>query len=210
MALNATYQLVALAVAAVSLMRGYRRGLTGQVPDVLGFAFGVVGAHVLCPSVGQWMAETFPFLTENMERLILCDLLSATAVYAGFFMTFRLLTGVLRSAMEVFDSGILDSILGSAFSLVKYMMPLSVVYNIMLCVNPASELMRCHDANDGNVASEVLSLAPALLGCGGADELSHEIQLREARKISCNQIGAGGVMEMATGCVCTKEIKENA
>ena len=59
---DAMYQLVALVVAAVSIVGGYRKGLTGQVPDVLGFAFGLVTARVLSPELESWLVDTLPFL----------------------------------------------------------------------------------------------------------------------------------------------------
>ena len=87
---------------------------------------------------------------------------------------------------------------------------LSIIYNLLLCINPDSRLMRWQNANDGNIVEEVLALSPALLGGLGAEELSHQVQLREARKISCNQSGTGGVINLEPVCFRPKDIIENA
>ena len=207
---DAMYQLVALVVAAVSIVGGYRKGLTGQVPDVLGFAFGLVTARVLSPVLGSWLVDTLPFLWSGPSGAVMPSVVASSGVYLAVFYAFRSLTAVLRRAMEVFDIGVPDSLLGAAFGLTKYMTILSIIYNLLLCINPDSRLMRWQNANDGNIVEEVLALSPALLGGLGAEELSHQVQLREARKISCNQSGTGGVINLEPVCFRPKDIIENA
>ena len=130
---------------------------------------------------------------------------AAALVYVAVYMLFRMMTKVLRSAMQVFYVGMLDKLLGAAFSLTKYMLLLSIIYNLIICVNPSSSLMKYATADDGNVVEGVMLLAPGLLGCHSIEDLSHLLQLREAKKISCNINHAPCVMDYSlTPDFCTR------
>lgn len=183
---EAIYHILALAVFAVALVRGYRSGFTGQISGILGFAFGAVSSHVFFAEADGLMRMLFPGIGSHAGASFVYGVLAVTSIYAAVYMLFRMLTGVLRSAMQVFEVGILDRLLGAAFCAVKYLLVLSIVYNVIVCVNPESRLMKYAGADDGNIVEMVLLLAPGLLGCYSFEDLAHLLQLREARKISCN------------------------
>lgn len=183
---DATYHIVAIAVAAIAIIKGFRIGFTGQVSGVLGFAFGTVCAHVFDEQAEAFMRMILPGLEGRPGCSFVYSVCAAALVYLTVFMIFRIFTKVLRSAMQVFYVGMLDKLLGAAFCLVKYMLVLSIIYNLILCVNPSSPLMKYATAEDGNIVEVVMMLAPGLLGCHSYEDLSHIMQLREAKKISCN------------------------
>lgn len=180
------YHIIVLAVAAFSVIRGFKRGFTGQISGILGFAFGTVSAHVFEPDVEVALRAILPAVRHSAGAAFIYSVLSSVIVYSIVYMAFKVFTKVLRSAMQVFYVGMLDSILGAMFSLLKYMLLVSIVYNLLLCINPKSPLLKYASADDGNVVESVMLLAPGLLGCGSVHDLSHLIQLREAKKISCN------------------------
>lgn len=183
---DAFYHIIVVAVAGYAVVKGFRRGFTGQVSSVLGLAFGAVCAHVFGPQTEEALRSIFPGISGRCGSAFIYSVLSAALIYLAVYLTFGFLTKVLRSAMQVFYVGMLDSLFGSAFCLVKYMVLLSIAYNLILCVNPSSPLLKYADADDGNVVECVLLIAPGILGCGSCEDLSHLIQLREAKKISCN------------------------
>lgn len=183
---DAIYHIIVLGVAAIAVMRGFRKGFTGQVSGILGFAFGTVCAHVFDEESEAFVRMLLPGIDGRIGSAFVYSVLSAVLVYVAVYLIFRIFTNILRSAMQVFYVGMLDSLLGSAFCLLKYMLAVSIVYNLILCVNPGSPLMKYANADDGNVVECVLLLAPGLLGCGSVEDLSHLIQLKEAKKISCN------------------------
>lgn len=183
---DATFHIVAIAVAAIAVIKGFRSGFTGQVSGVLGFAFGTVCAHVFDEQAEAVMRALLPGLEGRLGSAFIYSVTSAALIYVMVFLLFRIFTKVLRSAMQVFYVGMLDKLLGSAFCLAKYMLMLSIIYNLILCVNPSSPLMKYATAEDGNVVEIVMMLAPGMLGCRSYEDLSHLIQLREAKKISCN------------------------
>lgn len=193
---DAVYHLIVIAVAAVAIIKGFRSGFTGQVSGVLGFAFGTVCAHVFDEQADSFMRMLLPGLEGHLGAGFIYSVTSSALVYVVVYLLFRMLTKVLRSAMQVFYVGMLDKLLGSAFCLTKYMLLLSIIYNLILCVNPGSSLMKYATAEDGNVVECVMLLAPGLLGCYSYEDLSHLLQLREAKKISCNLKGSPVVISL--------------
>lgn len=181
---DAFYHILVIVVAALAVVKGFRRGFTGQISGILGLAFGTVCAHVFDVQAEEVVRMLIPGLQGRPGSAFAYSVIAAALVYLAVYLAFRLLTGVLRSAMQVFCIGMLDSLLGAAFCLVKYMLFLSLAYNLVLCVNPRSPLLKYATADDGNVVEIVMSLAPEMLGCGSFEDLFHLLQLRDARKIS--------------------------
>ena len=180
------YHLIVIMVAAYAVIKGFRQGFTGQISGILGFAFGTVCAHVFEPEVEVFYRMILPGVRRAPGGAFIYSVLSAVTVYWAVYIAFKTFTKVLKSAMQVFYVGMLDSILGALFSLLKYMLVLSIVYNLVLCVNPRSPLLKYSNADDGNVVEAVVLLAPGILGCGSVNDLSHLLQLYEAKKISRN------------------------
>lgn len=183
---EAGYHLIVIAVAAFAVIKGFRCGFTGQISGILGFAFGSVCAHVFQPEAEACFRAILPGLRNAVASAFIYSLLSSATVYGIVYLLFKIFTKVLRAAMQVFYVGMLDAILGAFFCLFKYMLVLSIVYNLLLCINPSSQLIKYATADDGNVVESVMLLAPGILGCGNVYDLTHLIQLREAKKISCN------------------------
>lgn len=82
------------------------------------------------------------------------------------------------------DRTILDNLGGAVYSLFKYMMFLSMAYNFIVVLNPGTVLLKSAKSDDGNAIEEVMLLSPALLGGQDVMDLSHLIQLEDAKKIS--------------------------
>lgn len=187
---DAIFHIIALAVAAWGVVVGYRRGLTGLVTSVLGMAFGVVCSHIFAEGVTAtlegWVSTVFPHASEYSGSHYLASNLGCGAVYIGVFLLFRSITGIIRSAMEGFSSGLLNSLFGTFFCVTNYLLILSICYNVLVGMNPESSLMRYGNADDGNICSEVVWIAPAFLGSESFSEFAHERQLIEAKKISYN------------------------
>ncbi|MBD5309486.1 MAG: CvpA family protein [Bacteroides sp.] len=207
---EAAYHIIVLVVAAVALFKGFRSGFTGQVSGILGFAFGTVCCHVFGEDVESVIRMIFPGIADVPGNTFIYSVLGVAVVYIAVYLVFRMLTGVLRSAMQVFGLGLLDRLFGSAFCMVKYLLFLSIAYNIIVCVNPDSPLMKYANADDGNVVECVMLLAPEFLGCYSFADLSHILQLRAARRISCNYPPSLRVIKTEPSQTDTKIKIENA
>lgn len=194
--INIIYLSVVLIVAFMAIAAGFRKGISGQVSSLLGFAFGAVGARVLTPgfsSTFTWagtvsQAPEFSDFTTN--------LVCAVIIYTVIYLLFTLLAGVLNSALSLFGKGMLNRLTGAFFSLVKNLLWLSILYNLLLCFSPASGLLMYERSNDGNPVAAVMALTPAVLGCYGAEDFAHFNQLKEAKLISCNFSAPSNVIIM--------------
>lgn len=201
------YQIIVIIVAAVAVVKGFRKGFTGQVAGVLGFAFGAVCAHVFGDDMGQLLQSWFPSIRHAVGSPFIYGLLSAVVVYLVVYLLFGMLAKLFRSILQSFGVGMLDSIFGSAFCLLKYMIFLSIVYNLILCINPDSRLLDYARADDGNVVECVLLLGPSVMGCLDCEDFSHLLQLKEAKKISHNLNALPGVYNVADSNVVSPEIE---
>lgn len=183
---DALFHIIALCVAALGVLRGYRRGLTGMVTCVLGMAFGIVCSHIFIEGATSVIMEWLPNGVRTRGTHYLASNLGAGMIFFIVYALFKSVTGVIRQAMENVGTGLLDSLIGAGFCLINYMLMLSIAYNILVGLNPESALMRYGRADDGNISSVVMSLAPATLGSCSFSDFAHEEQLREAKKISLN------------------------
>lgn len=180
------YPLLIIIVAALAIVRGYRRGLTGQVTSVLGMAFGIICAHIFIPMLDNPITALISnqHIVTGGEYLI-TNLAGGIVFFITYFL-FRTITGIIRMALKALGTSLLDSILGAVFCMVNYMLMLSICLNVAIGWNPESVLMHDARADDGNVVSLTVTIAPACLGSESFADFAHTCQLRDAKKISAN------------------------
>ncbi len=179
------YHIIVIAVAAYAVIKGFKSGFTGQISGILGFAFGTVCAHVFESEAESILRSLLPGIRNSVGSAFIYSVLASVAVYCIVYTIIKFFTRVLRKAMQVFYVGMLDAIMGAVFCLFKYMLVVSIAYNLILCINPSSSLLKYASADDGNVVEAVVLLAPGLLGCGSVEDLAHLLQIRDAKSISC-------------------------
>lgn len=178
------YMLLLIAVLVYAVWRGWRTGLIHQIAGVLGIAFGVVMARVFCAPVGEWLVDKIPSLAEGFASGYKVHMLAAALVFGAVYVAFGIVAGVFRSALSLLHVGALNAMAGAAFSLLKWVMIMSVVYNLILAVHPTGTLADYCDDGDGNLVELVMNAAPALMGTQCPDDLEHMRRLEEAKKIS--------------------------
>ncbi|MDE6551925.1 MAG: CvpA family protein, partial [Muribaculaceae bacterium] len=176
--------ILVIAVALVGIFRGFHAGLMRQVSGVLGFVFGIVAARALGPDFSAWLSGWFPHVYHPVARTFFLSVLGYGIIWALCMFAFSMLAGVLNFVLGVIPVGIVNSIAGAAFSLLKYLMFLSILFDLALCRPFDSPLMHCARHDDGNPVCGVIRLAPELLGTMSAEEYVHHVQLWEARSIS--------------------------
>lgn len=191
---NVVYHIIVLIVAVVGIIRGFRKGFTAQICNVLGMGFGVVCTHIFTEQAAAFAKMLLPFLVSRPFPEYIWQLTGAAAMYTAVYYLFGAFTGVLSGALSIFSIGMFNKLVGAAFCLINYTLWLSIIYNLILGYNPEGALLRYASADDGNVVETVLDMTSGFLGCEGASELAHLVQLREAKKISCNYERAGGVI----------------
>lgn len=178
------YPLLVIAVAIFAVVRGYRRGLTGQVTSVLGLAFGVVCAHIFIPGLQDTMQTIVGAKHYALGGDFLTTNLAGGVIYIGIYLLFRLITKILRNLSFLKSSDLLNSIIGVVFCLCNYLLMLSICLNIIVGWDPESSLMHDGKADDGNIVGLVMQIAPPVLGSDSFDDFAYQVQLRDAKKIS--------------------------
>ncbi len=181
---EAFYNILILALGVLGMVRGFRFGLTGQVSSIIGFAFGAVSAHAFIEE-GEGLVRTlFPHLECAVGGQFICSVIAAGSIYLFVYFCFNIFTGILRRTMSFFHIGLLDSLMGAAFGLFKYLLGLSLLFNLIVSCYSGSVLMKSSVASDGNLIEGVMGIAPWALGCFSYEEYAHLLQLNDARKIS--------------------------
>lgn len=178
----------------VAGIRGWHRGFTGQVCAVTGFCIASLCTHIFSSEVNMAIIE--PLIPSDNPTAVhfATSFLSSAVVYAIVYGVCVSLTGVVRRALSMLESGILDSLFGALFGIFNGVFLLSIAMNLWLCLNPEGPLLKLCGSDDANAPQTVLLLAPAVFGSPDACDLHHEVQLREARKISCNLRPLPGVI----------------
>ena len=178
------YHLAVIILTAVAVVRGYRRGLTGQVTSVLGMAFGVVCAHIFMPGLSDMLAEILPASRLEYGGAYLTENLAVGLVFFVVYGVFRSVTGVISGLLRGLGTNLLDSLLGAIYCSTLWLSMLSMLFNVAVGWTPGSSLLHDAEADDGNVVRLVTSISPAMLGSESLADFAHEVQLREAKKIS--------------------------
>ncbi len=170
-------------MAALALLQGYRKGIVKQIPKFIGFCFGIVCAHLFAPPVDDALRVLMPSIGTRVEGNYIYSVIATGIVYLFVYGVLdtctRFLNLIFRKKPEI-----LGSIAGSLFCLIRYMLLLSVIYNLWLGMRPGSEILRYAKADDGNIVELVMLISPAILGGESVEDLAHTLQLEEAKSIS--------------------------
>lgn len=178
------YALIILLIAAMAVVWGFRRGFARQTPAIIGVAFGIICARLLAPGLHDVLYGAFPTAHGRVEEKFVYDSVSGGLVFFAVYMIFATVTSFIGKVLQRDDRSILDNISGSLFALFKYMLFTSIILNVLLALNLNSPLLKSARSDDGNIITEVMLISPSVLGGEDVEELSHEVQLEEAKKIS--------------------------
>lgn len=178
------YHLAVLLTAAFSLIVGFRKGFARQIPSLIGFAFAIVSCRLLSPGLENILYGAFPSVHGKVEETFVYDTLSTAIIFTAVYFIFKTITSFIGKILQKGDHGILDNLGGAVVSGTVYLTAISIVLNLMVALNRDSVLLKYVKSDDGNVVEETMLLSPALLGGEDVMELSHKLQLEEAKKIS--------------------------
>lgn len=186
-AMDTMYQLIAIIVVVAGILRGFRLGLSRQGASLMGCAIGIIACLVAGSTLAAWIADMFPFTTSDEPMpMFLPKALSVAVIYLTCVALFALLSLPLKLILSVFGTGMVNRVMGAVAGAFRFLMILSVVFNVLAGFNRESPLVKCATHSDANMAQVVCLLAPPLLGSISIEDLAYAIQLHEARSISLN------------------------
>lgn len=178
------YYIIVVIVAVWAVFSGYRKGFMRQMNGVLGVAFGIAAARMLAPefegTVNSWLPTAF----SGFSRQFFCTTLTNGLIFVITGGIIAFCTYPVGKLVSVLGSGMLNAIGGALFRLFQFMMVLSIVYNLLVDLSPASDLTKSSRLHDGNIVEGVMKLAPDIIGFPGAEEVAYRQQLEDAKKIS--------------------------
>lgn len=182
--LGGIYHLVVIAVAVWGIVTGFRKGLLRQMSAILGVAFGIVGARVGAPECTGYIDGWLPPTVSGFKRHFLTETLACGGIYILVSLLIGACMNPIAKLIGVIPAGILNSISGAVFRLFQFLMIVSIVYNLIVDMNPSGQLTRSSRHHDGNVVEVVMKIAPAVLGFPDGEEVGYRQQLEDAKKIS--------------------------
>lgn len=180
------FHIIVIIAAIAGVVLGFRKGLLRQLAGLLGFGFGIVCCRLFVSQASAWISEAFPSLQGKFYSEFVCSTLAAVFIFIAVYFAFCCLARILKTLLSAIHVGVVNSVLGAAFGMLKYVFGVSLLFNLILCITPQSSLMSLSKADDGNVVELATAFAPALLGSDSIYDLAHKLQLKEAEKISCN------------------------
>ncbi len=193
------YHIIILIAGVLGIFRGWRCGFLGQTGGLLGILFGIVFCRLFARDGAEIIEGMLPSIAGLFASDFIYMSLSTAAIFITVYLGFRLLSSIFRRILCGLRLGAINSLAGSALCLFKYMLMISLVYNVILAIFPGCALMRECKAGDGNMVEVVMELAPALLNTYSPCDLALKYQLKEAEAISANITGTHLVISM-TGC----------
>lgn len=206
------YPLILILVLLLAVWRGWRKGMIYQVASLLGLGFGIVAARMFADAAMP-VAEIFipaEKSEDSADSILMRDYLTATLaaalVFSFVYLAFRLFAGLLNSALKLLHMGAVNSILGAAFNLCKWVLIMSIVLNLWLGLNPDSGLLKPCTDGDGNIVELVMGVAPAMLDTESPEELEYAIRIEQARQLeAANLAPRYGVLHVCMNHFCKTE-----
>ncbi len=177
-------QLIACAVIFFSIMKGFNAGFMRQLPAFIAIAFGAICTHIFMDPGISVARDILPWLRGRESEDFVCSTIAVTIIFIVVYGIFRFATSVLGYLARAINTGMFNRIVGALFGLFRGTLWLSIAFNLIVCLQPRGELSSCARSDDGNLAGEVLLLAPAVLGSQDVEDLNHRLQLEDAKKIS--------------------------
>lgn len=181
---EAIYHILVIVVALTGMVRGFSKGLIRQTAGILGFMFGIVAARAIGPDFASWLSGWMPQIYEPVAKTFFMSVLAYGLIWSVSLLLFSMLASILNVVLGLIPVGIVNSLAGAMFSILKYLMFLSLLFDVAICRPSQTPLMHCARHDDGNLVDAVIRLAPSVLGFLSADEYIHQVQLWEAKKIS--------------------------
>ncbi len=178
------FQLVALVLLALGLMRGLRLGFTRLVPSMVALTVAAICSHIFTYPVSIWLSEMFPAALGRPGASYLYSVFASAIVFGAFYLLFLSVLSIVGKVLSSPPNGILGYIGGACYGLFRALLFLSIAYNMILAIFPSSPLHKAMKSDDGNIVEGVLLVSSPIIGSESPEEFAHALQLDDAKKIS--------------------------
>lgn len=177
------FHLLIVVAGVYGILSGYKKGFVRQVGSVMALAFAVAMAYMLSADVETWLWD-YLSVWNAFNAIFVAKTLSVIMVFVPVYILLDLCLIPLGILMRNIESGVLNSISGAIYRTFKYFLFLSLLYNLLIDLQPTSALANTSRHHDGNIVEGVVKIAPLLLDFPSGEEVVYHQQLEEAKKIS--------------------------
>lgn len=176
--------LIAISLIAVAIVHGFRKGFRSQLPQLFGLLIGDVCAHIFRAPLQSEIMVAYPVALNRPETEFIYSTIACGIIFLVSFLIFTSCLAVFARVFRRRESSVVDAMAGALVALLIYTTFMSLAFNFLICIKPRSELSASMTHSDANILSEVLLVAPAMMGSQSPEELAHRLQLYDASRIS--------------------------
>lgn len=177
------YHILILGFGLYGVVAGFRRGFAAMMPAVLGMVAGAASAHAFGEDLERVVMGAFPDLQYQTVGAFAASIAGGTLAFSLAFLPVFIITGIALRTAGTADN-ILNCLGGALAGGAAYLLAVSLLLNFSVCLWPRSVLMHHAMADDGNLISAVMWLAPCFTGALSHEDLGLTLQLEDAKKIS--------------------------
>ena len=155
-----TLDIIVIVVFAVALVMGIRKGIIVQAGSLAGLLLGVLACHLFGDALTSWLISA-GVLNElgHMWASILTNLLLFIVVY----LSAHAVASFFKQVTHALSLGFFDRLAGGLFSAFKWMLVLSILFNMWLFLKPGTNFRALCPMAHGHAVQAILDLGPSLL-----------------------------------------------
>lgn len=164
----ASIDFIILALAAVSFVIGYRKGLLGQLGAIVAVAGGIIGSRLFTGPVLKWLNQHGYLLTADTSQWTpyqyMPRILVSILLFIVIFILVKLLFNYTRLFFETLKLGIVNRLCGALFAMFVAFFCLSLFLNFCQFFKKDGWIIDGSTLGGGRPAQLVMNLAPAAMG----------------------------------------------
>lgn len=153
--------IIILVVIAGAAIYGLYRGFIKQLSSLAAIALGVIGCRLFGNDVGVMAMSLMP---DTLNNPTIANFIGIAILFILIYLTVELIASLLHSLSHALMLGWLDHLLGSVFSLFKWLLILSIILNVWELVSPQNPIFSNSTLMDGEMLPGIMNIAPKLLG----------------------------------------------
>lgn len=167
---------IILIIIAAAAIWGYIQGFVQQIGSVAGIIVAIIVCRVFGSEAAAFTCSDLAPGSDATFVTILTYIALGLVAYLGTWLLARMLRGLIRGL----HLGIIDKIAGAVYKVLLWLIVVSLVYNLYLCVVPGNA--PASSSSEDVWKQRVLKFAPEIFGSQSArdilDTMSHTISDR--------------------------------
>lgn len=156
---------IVLIIVVAAGIWGWMQGLVHQIGSFVGLLVAIVVCRVFGPKVAAYACADIAPGSDSTFITILAYIALGIVTYLAVWVVVRM----LRSMIHGLHLGIIDKIGGSLYKMLLWMVVISLIYNLYICVAP-THAPRSNTTEDV-WKQRILEFAPTIFGSDSAQDL---------------------------------------